>query len=135
MPRAELLAEKIGLTPETHPEHYTPAYLCPVCDARGFRTNEVCGSCGVRSEGSYGNYEDMLDLPDPLCPGDTADVWLGPLIDHLGAVNFIRYSVDLWGVRIPAPAHADGPTKVTAIVNALLAADPDFREKWETCDA
>lgn len=117
MTRAEVLAEYLGLAPETHPECYKH---------RWHRDRE--------GGAAYLTYR--LALPDPLAPGTAADAWLGVLVrsEKFRQVDHSSQPRDAWeaiAIGQPLGGHKYYSTPVEAIVRAMMAADPAFREKME----
>lgn len=144
MTRAELLAEYLGLTPETHPACYEACkrYECMYHPEHRILVHEhkmlavadgfcsVC-DCPIVLRG----WATRLSLPDPLAPGTAADAWLGPLVRTKefwtihGFTDGFGANVFREGWKSPFDGKATDPTP--AIVRAMMAADPTFREKME----
>jgi hypothetical protein len=108
MTRAEVLAEYLGATHEAFPSLFG---RCPITDAI------------------------YIIAPDPLAPGTAADAWLGVLARWEGFwclhgfVNDFGAEVFRDGFRGSFSGKENAPTP--AIVRAMMAADPAFREKME----
>lgn len=114
MTRAEVLAEYLNLTPETHPDLYRMVTLRP---AYGVENSFL-----------------ILALPDPLAPGTEADAWLGVLVRSENFKDMHRWHDGTFSALTRKEGcckYIEEADPTPAIVRAMMAADSTFAAKME----